>query len=95
MLEIARNPKLRIRRDWDEVKIDFMEKAVKVKFTQLPELKKLLLETGDAELIAHSDEDSYWCDGGDGSGKNLLGMILMDLRDELREHEAKQTPRSK
>lgn len=84
MLEIASNPKLRIRRDWDEVKIDFMEKAVRTKYTQLPELKMLLLGTGDAPLIAHSDEDSYWYDGGDGSGRNILGLILMDLRDSLR-----------
>jgi hypothetical protein len=28
--------------------------------------------------------DSYWGDGGDGSGKNMLGKILMRVRDELR-----------
>ncbi|WP_050027023.1 NADAR domain-containing protein [Verrucomicrobium sp. BvORR034] len=28
--------------------------------------------------------DSYWADGGDGSGKNCLGILLMELRDQLR-----------
>ncbi len=32
--------------------------------------------------------DSYWGDGGDGSGKNMLGKILMRVRDELRGQQA-------
>ena len=84
MIRIAANPKLRLRRDWKEVRVDCMQTAVRAKFTQIPDLKQLLLGTGDAELIAHTGDDSYWGDGGDGSGKNMLGLILMDLRDELR-----------
>ncbi len=82
---IANNPKLRVRRDWDVVKLDFMFTAVRAKFTQIPSLKKLLLNTGDAVLIEHSDKDSYWSDGGDGNGRNMLGVVLMEVRDELRE----------
>jgi predicted NAD-dependent protein-ADP-ribosyltransferase YbiA (DUF1768 family) len=26
---------------------------------------------------------SYWGDGGDGSGKNMLGRILMEVREQL------------
>jgi N-glycosidase YbiA len=84
IIRIASNPKLRVRRDWDEVKLDFMETAVRAKFTQIPDLKMLLLGTGDAVLIQHCD-DRYWGDGGDGTGKNLLGIILMEIRDELRQ----------
>lgn len=32
----------------------------------------------------HSVQDSYWGDGGDGSGKNMLGLILMEVRGVLR-----------
>lgn len=45
-----------------------------------------LLETGDAFLLAHdptAGHDSVWSDGCDGNGTNLLGMLLMLLRDRL------------
>lgn len=86
-LEIAsvvRKARVRVMADWDEVKLRVMRTAVRAKFTQIPELRKLLLNTGDAVLVDHSDEDSYWSDGGDGDGRNMLGVILMEIRDELR-----------
>ncbi|MEO5928954.1 MAG: NADAR domain-containing protein, partial [Candidatus Kapaibacterium sp.] len=43
-----------------------------------------LLDTGNAEIIEHTKRDTYWGDGGDGSGRNMLGLILMRVRDELR-----------
>lgn len=73
-----------LRKDWETVKDDIMREAVRAKFTQYPELRYILIETGDAELIEHTSNDSYWADGGDGTGKNMLGKILMDIREELR-----------
>ena len=61
-----------------------MYKALLAKFTQHSYLRKLLLETKERDLIEHSLYDSYWGDGGDGSGKNRLGELLMQLRRELR-----------
>jgi hypothetical protein len=55
----------------------------RLKFTQHPHLRALLLSTGDALLVEHTENDSCWGDGGDGSGKNRLGQILMRVRDEL------------
>jgi predicted NAD-dependent protein-ADP-ribosyltransferase YbiA (DUF1768 family) len=43
----------------------------------------LLLSTGDAKLIEHTTNDSCWADGGDGSGKNMLGQILIEVRKQL------------
>jgi ribA/ribD-fused uncharacterized protein len=80
-----------LRHDWETVKDDVMREAVRAKFTQHPELLKLLLATGDAHLVEHTTNDSYWGDGGDGSGRNMLGHILMQLRDELRRNAAEQT----
>jgi hypothetical protein len=34
-------------------------------------------------LVEHTENDSYWADGGDSSGKNMLGKILMEVRDVL------------
>ena len=57
------------------------------KFSQHDELRAMLLGTGDAVLIEHTTKDNYWGDGGDGSGKNRLGQILMSVREELRRQE--------
>ncbi len=61
-----------------------MRQVVLAKFLQREELRKILLETGDAKLIEHTASDSYWGDGWDGSGKNRLGIILMEVRSILR-----------
>jgi len=42
-----------------------------------------LRETGERELIEHTYKDRYWADGGDGGGLNMLGKLLMQLRDKL------------
>ena len=61
-----------------------MREAVRAKFRQHPSLRTLLLSTADAYIVEHSRNDAYWGDGGDGSGKNMLGRILMEVREELR-----------
>lgn len=82
--DMGRDRSRPLRKDWEEVKEQVMQLAVTAKFTQYPELRKLLVETGDAKLVEHTVNDSYWGDGGDGSGKNRLGIILMNLRGNLR-----------
>jgi ribA/ribD-fused uncharacterized protein len=72
-----------LRDDWNEVKEDIMYEAIYAKFTQHKDLLALLLQTKDAILIEHTTNDSYWADGGDGKGKNRLGVLLMRLREEL------------
>lgn len=73
-----------LRRDWESAKVGVMTEAVIAKFSQHDDLRELLLGTGDALLVEHTDNDSYWGDGGDGSGKNMLGQILMRVRERLR-----------
>src|SRR6185369_8106704 len=81
---MGRNRALPLRADWEAVKDDVMREALRAKFTQHPALKSLLLSTGSAVLVEHTRNDHYWADGGDGSGKNRLGQLLMELRDELK-----------
>ena len=87
---MGRSRKYRLRRDWEQVKDAIMREAVLAKFTQHADVRAVLLGTGDAELVEHTSNDSYWGDGGDGSGKNKLGKILMSVRDELRAQEQQQ-----
>lgn len=80
----GRSRRFRIRPDWEAVKRDVMLRALRAKFGQHAELRALLLSTGRAPLVEHTPRDSYWGDGGDGSGKNWLGRLLVRVRAELR-----------
>ena len=83
--QMSRDPKVSRwrRKDWESVKDDIMLKALLCKFTQHKRLRKKLLETGSKKLIEHTFNDSYWGDGGDGSGGNKLGQLLMQVRKKL------------
>lgn len=76
-----------LRPDWEGVKDDIMREALQAKFNQHPKLKSLLLATGDTELVEHTKNDAYWADGGDGTGKNRLGQLLMELRTKFRNEQ--------
>ena len=83
--QLGRSRKVRIMKNWDNIRDNVMYEALKAKFTQHEELNELLLATGDKILIEHTENDSYWGDSGDGSGKNKLGKLLMRLREKLSE----------
>jgi N-glycosidase YbiA len=84
---LGRDRKQKLRRDWESVKVEVMRRAVRAKFQQHDDLRDLLLGTGEAKIVEHTENDAYWGDGGDGSGKNMLGQILMEVRSELRDGE--------
>jgi len=81
--EMGRDRSLPLRKDWEQVKDSVMEEILYAKFSQNEKLKEVLLSTNDAELVEHTDRDSYWGDGGNGSGKNMLGKLLMKTREKL------------
>jgi predicted NAD-dependent protein-ADP-ribosyltransferase YbiA (DUF1768 family) len=39
------------------------------------DIREILLATGDARIVKHTENDAYWGDGGDGSGENRLGDL--------------------
>ena len=71
----------------EEVKYAVMVKALQAKFTQHEQLKKLLLSTGDRKIVENTTFDYDWGCGKDGTGKNLLGLALMEVRGQLRKGE--------
>jgi ribA/ribD-fused uncharacterized protein len=76
-----------LRSDWEDIKLQVMMDVCWYKFTVHGDLMKLLLETGDAELVeGNTWGDTYYgvCNG---VGENNLGKILMQIRDELRKLE--------
>ena len=68
-----------------------MEAAVLRKFETHPDLRALLLATGDEELVENAPDDYYWGRGADGTGANTLGKILMHVRSLLRGRAAGET----
>lgn len=75
------------RADWDDIRNDVMREVLYAKFTQHPDLGKRLIGTGNATLVEHTHNDSYWGDGGDGTGKNMLGTLLVELREKLKKEQ--------
>lgn len=75
-----------LRADWDVVKIEIMELCLRAKFMKHPDLAEKLIATGNAKLI----EGNHWGDTiwgvslKTGKGKNLLGKLLMNIREDLQ-----------
>jgi ribA/ribD-fused uncharacterized protein len=84
----SRKNKSAVRSDWAEVKDGIMLKACMAKFEQHLWLRELLLSTENRQLVEHTTKDSYWGDGGDGSGRNQLGITLMQVRNNLRDQQS-------
>jgi N-glycosidase YbiA len=80
---MGRERKRPLRRDWESVKDNVMRKAVRKKFETHKDIREILLATGDEMLVENTSGDYYWGCGTDGSGKNMLGKILMEVRAAL------------
>ena len=72
---------IKLRPDWEEVKVGVMFTALDLKFRSNPKLLKKLLATGNEVLHENSPYDFVW--GYRNNGKDLLGKCLMQLRSEL------------
>lgn len=76
--------KVKLRDDWEEVKLDIMTEVVSQKFLQHPHLIEMLLQTGDEELVEGNKwGDRFWGVCKD-KGENHLGKILMKIRDAYK-----------
>lgn len=76
--------KLKLRDDWEDVKVNIMAELVLQKFARHPKLRDMLLETGDEELVEGNTWHDYFWGVCNGKGKNMLGKILMRVRELLK-----------
>lgn len=81
--------RIKIRRKWHLERIAIMEKILRMKFRNR-KLARLLRETGDKKLIHYSHKhDTFWskctCSIHTQMGINLIGEMLMKIRDELKQ----------
>jgi ribA/ribD-fused uncharacterized protein len=82
---------LKLRSDWDQIKLSTMEWAIRQKFSD-ESLKEQLLQTDDEELVEGNVwHDTYFgkctCPKCGGKGENYLGKILMKIRREIRDNK--------
>jgi ribA/ribD-fused uncharacterized protein len=85
--EIGRDRKRPLRKDWENIKEDVMREALLAKFRTHEDIRETLLNTGDAQIIENAPGDYYWGIGKNGSGKNRLGVLLMQIRELLRDEK--------
>ncbi len=80
---------------WAASRVDIMVEGLYEKFSQNENLKKALLDTGDTEIVEASPYDIIWGigwkeedaqahDKSKWRGQNLLGIVLMKVRDKIR-----------
>lgn len=81
---LGRDRSLPLRSDWEQVKDEVMRRAVLQKFSTHAEIRDILLATGNESIVENSPFDYYWGCGKDGTGKNMLGQILMEVREILQ-----------
>lgn len=78
---------IHLRKDWEAVKVSVMRDIVKEKFFQNDDLRAKLIATGEEYLEEGNDwGDRIWGTV-DGQGRNLLGNILMEVREICKEHK--------
>lgn len=87
--QMAQKNKDKRRPDWDEVKLRIMKRLLWTKVTQHDYVARKLLETGERELIENSWRDDFWGWGPNRDGKNWLGQLWMQVRDELRRNNVR------
>ncbi len=79
---------------WNQARYEIMVEALVAKFSQNPELSKILLSTGNKKVCETTSKDVIWAIGLDmddpnrfdetkWKGQNLLGKALMEVRDKL------------
>lgn len=77
--------------NWSRIKYDRMRRVLRAKFSLHEDLRQLLLSTGSARLVESGRVDNAvnrtWGKV-NGKGLNMLGVMLMELREELRRQPA-------
>ena len=79
------------RSDWDKVRVHIMRWSLRVKLLQNKNtFGKLLLETGELPIVEESSKDFFWGAkllNNKLEGMNVLGRLLMQLREEYRSYK--------
>lgn len=80
------------RPDWEQVRVNIMRWCLRIKLAQnWDKFCELLLATGDRPIVEESHKDSFWgakpVDEYTLVGMNVLGRLLMELREAIKAGE--------
>ena len=70
--------------NWGEIKVGVMEEILRAKFAQHAEVREIVAQTGSRVIYENSANDDFWGIGSSGAGKNLMGVLWMKIRDEVK-----------
>ncbi|MFH1173107.1 MAG: NADAR family protein [bacterium] len=70
-------------KNWEDYKLVAMKEIMKAKLLQHKDVREILKSTGEAIIIKNHPNDYFWGAGADGAGKNMMGIIWMELRMEI------------
>lgn len=79
--------KVKIVKNWNDIRIKVMEEALYYKFNSSLELREKLISTSNLPLVEDNTwNDKFWgvCNG---KGENNLGKLLMELREKIKEEK--------
>lgn len=71
--------------NWDAIKLPAMQAIIKAKYDQHYYIRRNLPLTAGAELQEVNPKDEFWAIGSRGNGKNHLGWIWMNIREEAKQ----------
>lgn len=57
---IAHENKIKIRHDWQDVKLSVMKEIIRAKLEQHPHIREKLLESENRRIVENSPVDSFW-----------------------------------
>ncbi len=86
------------RPDWDRVRVKIMRWCLRVKLAQnWNEFSRLLLATRERPIVEESRKDDFWgakvVDTETLIGMNVLGRLLMELREEIKQGDRERLSR--
>jgi N-glycosidase YbiA len=82
--KIAKANTDKLPQDWNERKVSIMKDIVRNKLQQNPYILHKLMQTGQLLIVEDSPKDDFWGWGQNRDGRNELGKIWMELRDEIK-----------
>ena len=77
---------------WDKIKFSLMTEIITNKLYQCKRFREALSKTNGARLIHNTETDSVWGCGIDLKGRNMMGNILMDVRDIIHTYQQEFPP---
>lgn len=75
-------PYVSINPEWEDIKIEVMKSILAAKCSS-PKFTNTLINTHNMVIKEDSKADYFWGIGSKGTGQNILGLLLMELRDSL------------